>query len=85
VHRYKITSVHELEEGDHINRAECCRWFEHVITATGEDLLDVTFLTDETWFHLSDYVNRQNSGICSWTTLYEIKDTPIYDGKVGMW
>jgi hypothetical protein len=56
-----------------------------VLTANGEDILDVTFFTDEAWFHLSGYVNSQNSRVWSATTPHEIKDTPFRDLKVGVW
>jgi hypothetical protein len=46
-------------------RVEYCRWFRDVITANGEDILDVRFFTDEAWFRLSGYVNSQNSRVWS--------------------
>jgi hypothetical protein len=61
LHPYRITSVDELKERDSVTRVEYCRWFRDIITASGEDILDVTFFTDEAWFHLLGYVNSQNS------------------------
>jgi hypothetical protein len=84
LHPHKITSVHQLKERD-VHHVEYCQWFIDVITANGEDILDGTFLTDEAWFHLSMYVNGQNSCICSATNSYEIKHTPLHDQKVGVW
>jgi hypothetical protein len=59
------------------NRAEYCHWFGGVITANEQDVLDVTFFTDEAWFRLCGYVNSQNNSFCSATNPYEIKDIPL--------
>jgi hypothetical protein len=56
LHPYKITSVHKLKERD-VRWVKYCWWFRDVITANGEDILDVTFFTSAAWFHLSGYVN----------------------------
>jgi hypothetical protein len=37
------------------------------------------------WFHLSSYLNRQNSRIWSSTNPREIKSTPLHDQKFGVW
>jgi hypothetical protein len=80
-----MTSVHALKAGDGVKRAEYCRRFRDGITANGEDMLHVTSLTDETCFHLSGYVNNQNSHVWLATNPHEIKDTPLHDPKVGVW
>jgi hypothetical protein len=69
--------VHELKEMDNVKRVKYCRWFRDVITAKREDILDVTFFTDEAWFHLSRYVNRQNSLVWSTTNPHEIQEQTI--------
>jgi hypothetical protein len=48
-------------------------------------MLNVTFFTIEAWFHLSVYVNSQNSLVLSETNRHEIKDAPFHDQKVGVW
>jgi hypothetical protein len=63
LHPYKITLVHESKEKDNVKRVEYCQWFRDLITANGADILDVTFFTDEAWFHLSSYVNSQKSRV----------------------
>jgi hypothetical protein len=85
LHLYKITSVHELKEKASIKCVEYCEWFSDINTANGEDILGIIFFTDDVWFHLSNYVNNQNSHICSTTNPHEIKVTPLHDQKVGMW
>jgi hypothetical protein len=61
LHPYKIISAHELKKMDNVKRADYCRWFRDIITASGEDILDFTFFTDEAWFHLLGYVSSHNS------------------------
>jgi hypothetical protein len=74
-----------LKERDNVTRAEYFLWFRDVITANGDDILDVTFFTDEALFHFSSYVNSQNSHVWSATNPHEIKDTQSHDEKVGVW
>jgi hypothetical protein len=56
--------MHELEEPDKEKRLQYCRWFTHFIRGA-IDILDKFFYNDETWFHLSGYVNGQNSSMWS--------------------
>lgn len=48
-------------------------------------MLDVTFFTDEAWFHLSGYVNSQNSRLWSSDNPLSVHKTPLHDKKVGVW
>jgi hypothetical protein len=77
--------VHELKERDNVKRVEYFRRFTDVITANGEDTLDVTFLTVDAWFYLSGYFHSQNSRLWSATNPHEFKNTPLHDEKVGVW
>jgi hypothetical protein len=43
LHPYNITQVHELDERHNVKNVEYFLWFRDVITANGEDILDVTF------------------------------------------
>jgi hypothetical protein len=52
--------MHELKG----KRLRNCRRFTHFIRR-GIDILDTVFCRDEAWFHLSGYVNSQNSRIWS--------------------
>jgi hypothetical protein len=47
LHPFKITSMHDLKEGGSIRCVEYCQWFRDIITANGEDILDITFLVNE--------------------------------------
>jgi hypothetical protein len=79
------TSIPTVWQHCRVKRVEFCRQFRAGITANGEDILDVTSLTDETCFHLSSYVNNQNSRVRLATNHYEIKDTPLHDQKFEVW
>jgi transposase len=63
LHPYKITAVHELKPGDNAKRVVYCKWFLDFLNCEGEDILDVTFFTHEAYFHLSGYINSQNSHV----------------------
>ena len=49
---------------DSEKRVLFCRWFENFILEKGENILNHTFFSDEAWFHLSGYMNSQNSKCC---------------------
>jgi len=63
LHPYKITAVHELKPGDSAKQVAYCKWFLEFIDREGEDILNITFFTDEAYFHLSGYINSQNSRV----------------------
>ena len=42
------------------------------------DVLDVTFFTDEAWFHLSGYVNSQNSRLWSYDNPHSLHENPTW-------
>lgn len=82
---YKVTVVHQLHEADHEARVDFCTWFQNFINEEGDDILDVTFFTDEAWFHLSGHVNSQNSRMWSSENPQEFKEMPLHDEKIGVW
>jgi hypothetical protein len=76
---YKVTAVQELKPADHEKRIRYCEWFTNFIQTKTVDILDVTFFTDEVCFHLSAFVNTQNTRLCS-------SENPhaVHDQKLGM-
>lgn len=44
--------------------------------------LDVTFYTDEAWFHFSGYMNSQNTHLWSSENSHECEEIPLHDQKV---
>ncbi|RZC33732.1 hypothetical protein BDFB_012380, partial [Asbolus verrucosus] len=53
---------HKILPPDLVRRVNYCQWFLHNMN---DDILEVTFSIDETWFHLEGYVNSQNIRIWS--------------------
>ena len=84
LHAYRISMVHELKEPDQVKRVPYCQWFQiHLKENPG--ILDYTWFLAEAWFHLSGYVNSQNSHI--WASEYPnmIHKEPHHSEKIGVW
>jgi hypothetical protein len=47
--------------------------------------LDLSFFSDEAWFHLSGYGNSQNCRIWSTEDPHVFQETPLHPIKVGVW
>jgi len=84
LHPYKITAVHELKTGDSAKQVEYCKWFLDFLDREGDDILDVTFFTDEAYFHLSGYSNSQNSRVWCAHNPCAFQELPLHDEKIGM-
>ncbi|KAL4084269.1 hypothetical protein QTP88_028094 [Uroleucon formosanum] len=84
-HAYHVRSVHELREPDKEKRLVYCRWFRSFIDSNGIGELDRVFFSDEAWFHLSGYVNSQNSRIWSTQNPHALHETPLHSQKIGVW
>jgi hypothetical protein len=83
---YHVRSVHELKEPDKEKRFVYCRWFRSFIDNNGIGELDrVFFFGDKVWFHLSGYVNSQNSRIWSTENPHVLHETPLHSQKIGVW
>jgi hypothetical protein len=74
---YRLTSV----QADLPQRLEYCQWFLNTLDVH----LDKTFYTDEAYFHLSGYVNSQNTRMWSSENPHFFIETPQYPQKVGVW
>jgi len=59
---YRVSCVQELLPMVHEKRVRFCLWIKDFLTQN-PGILDVTVFTDEAWFHLSGYVNSQNTRI----------------------
>ena len=77
LHACFISVVHELKEHDEVKRVAYCRWFQ---TPLKENLgiLDYTSFSDKAWFHLSGYVNSQNSCIWASENPIAIHEEPLH-------
>jgi len=43
------------------------------------------FFTDEAWFHLSRYVNSQNTRIWEAENPHTVHEEPLHSQKIGVW
>lgn len=82
---YKVTAMQELKPTDPGKRLEYCEWFNNFIQQNGIDVLDETFFTDEAWFHLSGYMNSQNSRMWNTENPFCIHEEPLHSAKIGVW
>jgi len=81
---YKIKAVHELKPGNSAKRVAYCKWFLDFLDLEGEDILDVTFFTDEAYFHVSGYINSQNSRVWCEHNPHAFHDSPLHYEKIGV-
>jgi hypothetical protein len=58
-HPYKIQIVHALKDVDHATRLAFCQQLLNMINEN-PDLVNNLLMSDETHFHLSGFVNKQN-------------------------
>ncbi|RZC32148.1 hypothetical protein BDFB_009023 [Asbolus verrucosus] len=52
---YKVQIYHKILPRDFVPRVNYCEFCIYI-----KNILDVTFFTDEAWFHLECFVNSQN-------------------------
>lgn len=63
-------------------RVHYCQWFQQIIQNV--NILDQVFFRDGTWFHLTGYVNNENSMIWSTTNPQVSYELSLQGGKTGM-
>jgi hypothetical protein len=56
----KTAVIHALQPHDPTGRVHFCSWFLQSVIK-GEIIMQFTFFSDETWFHLQGYINTQNN------------------------
>ncbi|PNF37265.1 hypothetical protein B7P43_G00402 [Cryptotermes secundus] len=78
---YKTTvSTHALQPRDPASRV----WFLQSVVA-GEIYLQLTFFSDEAWFHLQGYINTQNNRYWSSQNPHLTHEVLLRPVKIGMW
>ena len=83
MHPYRVLVVQQLYPRDYQQRILYCQWFnEHL---NNNDLLDLTFFTDEAWFYLSGYVNSQNYRTWATENPYNFDEKDLHPLKIGIW
>ncbi|PSN32334.1 hypothetical protein C0J52_27339 [Blattella germanica] len=85
LHPFKFTVVQELHVTDYLKRIRYCEWFNRFIRKHRFEILNRTFFTDEAWFHLSGFINPQNSRIWTTENPHALKETALHSEKIGVW
>ena len=83
MHPYKMQTYQALLPTDHARYLAYCHWF--VNNLMNNDLLNLTFFSDEAWFHLSGYVNSQNMRMWSTDNPHFFVESPLHAQKIGVW
>jgi hypothetical protein len=60
LHAYRFRVIQELKQQDYDKRITYCRSFQRFIHEN-PGILDYAWFSDEAWFHLSGYVNSENT------------------------
>jgi hypothetical protein len=60
-----------------------CHWFQTFIDKN-PGILDYTWFSDETWFHLSGYVSSQNTRLWGSENLHALFQEPLHSQKIGV-
>jgi hypothetical protein len=81
---YRMRFFYELIPRDYAKRVNHCRCFRNLIRGN-IGVLDQVFLTDEAWFHLSGYVNKQNYRIWRNENPHNYIVTVLHPQKIGVW
>jgi hypothetical protein len=69
---------------DSAGRVRFCSWFLQSVVK-GENDPQLTFFSDEAWFHMQGYINTQNN--CYWSSQnsHLTHEAPLHLVKVGVW
>jgi len=81
---YRVSCVQDGHTMDHEKSVQFCLWIKDFLTQN-PGILDVTFFTDEARFHLSGYVNSQNTRIWATENPHTVHEEPLHSQKVGVW
>jgi hypothetical protein len=83
LHAYRFRVVQELKQQEYDKRMTYCRWFQTFID-DNPGILDYTWFSDEAWFHLSGYVNSQNTHLWSSRNPHVLFEEPLHSQRVGV-
>ena len=79
-----MSCIQELLLMDHKKCVWFCLWIKDFLTQN-PGILDVTFFTDEAWFHLSRYVNSRNTHIWAAENPHTVHEEPLHSQKFEVW
>lgn len=84
MHAYRVSVVQELKEVDLARRVRYCQWvLQEIAEGNVDPFLFIS--TDEAWFHLSGYVNSQNTRYWATHNPHVTHEKPLHDLKIGVW
>jgi hypothetical protein len=80
---YETTQVQVTEEDDAMRRMRFCNWF---LQAVYDSVLapELTFFTDEAWFHLRGCISIQNNRYWSTINLRQTFEAPFHNLMFGV-
>jgi hypothetical protein len=84
IHAYCVTAIHELKEPDREKHVAYCRRLQ-AFHNEHPGILDFVWFMDEACFHLSGYVNSQNTWVWASENLHVCHKEPLHSLKVGVW
>ena len=79
---YKVSVVPRLFPEDFNKRVAYCQWFSNNLN--DDATLDNTFFSDESWVHLSGYINSQNYRTWATENPHEFVETDLHPQKLGI-
>jgi hypothetical protein len=80
---YETAVIHALQLRDPAIRVHFCSWFLHSVVE-GEIDPQLTFFSDEAWFHMQGYINTQNNRYWSSENSLITHEVPLHPVKVGV-
>jgi hypothetical protein len=78
------TVIHALHPRDQASRVHFCNWFLQSVVE-GEIDPQLTFCSEEAWFHLQGYKNTQNNHYWSSQIPHLTHEVLLHPLKVGVW
>jgi hypothetical protein len=80
--KYKIRRVQVSEGGNYERKMNFCNWFLWVVYDSVLET-ELTFFTDNIWFHLSANINAQNNRFWSNINPREAFEVPLHNQMIG--
>lgn len=82
---YKVQLVQELKPEDHSHRRNFVDWIQQMNENDHDFVYEKIIMSDEAHFHLSGYVNKQNSRIWGSENPKATISVPIHSERVTVW
>jgi hypothetical protein len=76
--------VQQLHPPVYLQRIHFCNWYNNNLL-DNVDQQDISFFTDEAWFHLSGFINSQNYRTWSAHNPHNVIQVPLHLLKIGVW